>query len=208
MPSDATTLSLATAPAATLSGHPLPVVVTTPPALAPPPPGTFPYTRGLYPEMYRSRLWTMRMFAGFGSPEDTNARFKLLLDQGQTGLSTAFDMPTLMGLDPDHPLALGEVGREGVSVAHLDDMRRLFDGIDLGAVSTSTATGYSIPTRAARLESICFGIVSSRPLSIKCNSCVRFKPEWTSMVTVRLTLIPTEFTMQVYLKDPMPGPFW
>ena len=149
MPSDATTLSLATAPAATLSGHPLPLVVTTPPAFPSPPPGTFPYTRGLYPEMYRSRLWTMRMFAGFGSPEDTNARFKLLLDQGQTGLSTAFDMPTLMGFDPDHPLALGEVGREGVSVANLDDMRRLFDGIDLGAVSTSMTISGPAPVALA-----------------------------------------------------------
>ena len=153
MPSDATTTpqaaSLATAPTATLSGHPLPPVVTTPPAVPPPPPGEFPYTRGLYPEMYRSRLWTMRMFAGFGSPEDTNARFKLLLGQGQTGLSTAFDMPTLMGLDPDHQLSLGEVGREGVSVAHLGDMRRLFDGIDLGAVSTSMTISGPAPVALA-----------------------------------------------------------
>jgi methylmalonyl-CoA mutase, N-terminal domain len=99
--------------------------------------------------MYRSRLWTMRMFAGFGSPEDTNARFRMLLDQGQTGLSTAFDMPTLMGYDPDHPLALGEVGREGVSVACLDDMRRLFAGIDLGAVSTSMTISGPAPVALA-----------------------------------------------------------
>jgi methylmalonyl-CoA mutase N-terminal domain/subunit len=99
--------------------------------------------------MYRSRLWTMRMFAGFGSPEDTNERFKLLLAQGQTGLSTAFDMPTLMGYDPDHPLALGEVGREGVSVAHLGDMRRLFAGIDLGTVSTSMTISGPAPVALA-----------------------------------------------------------
>ncbi|MCS6915211.1 MAG: methylmalonyl-CoA mutase family protein [Myxococcales bacterium] len=100
-------------------------------------PGQFPYTRGIHETMYRGKLWTMRMFAGFGTPEDTNARFHFLLEQGQTGLSTAFDMPTLMGYDPDHPRALGEVGREGVSVACLDDMRRLFRGIPLGEVTTS-----------------------------------------------------------------------
>ena len=87
--------------------------------------------------MYRGRLWTMRQFAGFGTPEDTNARFHYLLEQGQHGLSTAFDMPTLMGYDPDHQLSRGEVGREGVSVCHIDDMELLFDGIDLSTVSTS-----------------------------------------------------------------------
>lgn len=100
-------------------------------------PGEFPYTRGPHPTMYRGRMWTMRMFAGFGTPEDTNRRFRFLLEQGQTGLSTAFDMPTLMGYDPDHALSLGEVGREGVSVSTLDDMRRLFDGIPIGEVTTS-----------------------------------------------------------------------
>ncbi len=100
-------------------------------------PGEYPFTRGPYPTMYRGRLWTMRMFAGFGTPEDTNRRFRFLLEEGQTGLSTAFDMPTLMGYDPDHPLARGEVGREGVSVSSIDDMRILFDGIPLGEVSTS-----------------------------------------------------------------------
>src|SRR5262249_46475707 len=80
-------------------------------------PGQFPYTRGIHETMYRGKLWTMRMFAGFGTPEDTNRRFHFLLEQGQTGLSTAFDMPTLMGYDPDHSRSLGEVGREGVSVA-------------------------------------------------------------------------------------------
>lgn len=99
--------------------------------------GDFPFTRGPHYTMYRGRRWTMRMFAGFGSPDDTNQRFKFLLQQGQTGLSTAFDMPTLMGYDPDHPMSMGEVGREGVAVASLEDMRRLFNGIPLGDVSTS-----------------------------------------------------------------------
>ena len=100
-------------------------------------PGEFPFTRGVYPTMYRGRLWTMRMFAGFGRPEDTNARFKYLLEQGQTGLSTAFDMPALMGYDADHPRARGEVGKEGVSISTLDDFERLFAEIPLGEVTTS-----------------------------------------------------------------------
>ena len=100
-------------------------------------PGGFPFTRGVHPTMYQGRLWTMRMFAGFGSPEDTNRRFKYLLEQGQTGLSTAFDMPTLMGYDPDHSLSMGEVGREGVSVATLEDMEDLFADIPLDKVTTS-----------------------------------------------------------------------
>ncbi|MGH7326438.1 MAG: acyl-CoA mutase large subunit family protein [Candidatus Rokuibacteriota bacterium] len=100
-------------------------------------PGEYPFTRGVYPTMYRGRLWTMRMFAGFGRPEDTNARFKYLLAEGQTGLSTAFDMPALMGYDADHPRARGEVGKEGVSISTLDDFERLFDGIPLGEVTTS-----------------------------------------------------------------------
>ncbi|MBI2014102.1 MAG: methylmalonyl-CoA mutase family protein [Candidatus Rokubacteria bacterium] len=100
-------------------------------------PGEYPFTRGVYPTMYRGRLWTMRMFAGFGRPEDTNARFKYLLAQGQTGLSTAFDMPALMGYDADHPRARGEVGKEGVSVSTLADFERLFADIPLGEVTTS-----------------------------------------------------------------------
>jgi methylmalonyl-CoA mutase, N-terminal domain len=100
-------------------------------------PGVFPYTRGVYPSMYRGRLWTMRQFAGFGMAEETNARFRYLLEHGQTGLSTAFDMPTLMGYDSDHPKSLGEVGREGVAVDSLEDMELLFDGIPLDKVSTS-----------------------------------------------------------------------
>ncbi len=101
------------------------------------PPGEFPFTRGLHPEMYRTRLWTMRQFAGFGTAENTNQRFHYLLAQGMTGLSTAFDMPTLMGYDPDHPMSLGEVGREGVAVSSLEDMEILFRGIPLDQVTTS-----------------------------------------------------------------------
>ena len=100
-------------------------------------PGSYPFTRGPYPSMYRGRLWTMRQFAGFGTVEETNERFHYLLDHGQTGLSTAFDMPTLMGYDSDHVRSLGEVGREGVAVDTLDDMEQLFDGIPLGGVTTS-----------------------------------------------------------------------
>jgi methylmalonyl-CoA mutase, N-terminal domain len=100
-------------------------------------PGVFPFTRGVYPSMYRGKLWTMRQFAGFGTAEETNARFRYLLDHGQTGLSTAFDMPTLMGYDSDHPKSLGEVGREGVAIDSLEDMEHLFAGIPLGEVSTS-----------------------------------------------------------------------
>jgi methylmalonyl-CoA mutase N-terminal domain/subunit len=100
-------------------------------------PGEYPFTRGVYPSMYRGRLWTMRQFAGFGTAAETNARFRYLLEHGQTGLSTAFDMPTLMGYDSDHPRALGEVGREGVAIDSLEDMETLFAGIPLGEVSTS-----------------------------------------------------------------------
>jgi methylmalonyl-CoA mutase N-terminal domain/subunit len=100
-------------------------------------PGSYPFTRGVYPSMYRGRLWTVRQFAGFGTAEETNERFRYLLDHGQQGLSTAFDMPSLMGHDSDHPLSLGEVGREGVAVDTLDDMQTLFGGIDVGDVSVS-----------------------------------------------------------------------
>ena len=100
-------------------------------------PGVYPFTRGVYPSMYRGRLWTMRQFAGFGTAEETNERFRYLLEHGQTGLSTAFDMPTLMGYDSDHPRSLGEVGREGVAVDSLADAETLFHGIPLGEVSTS-----------------------------------------------------------------------
>jgi len=126
----------------TISGQPIEPFYTE--ADAPPDaeerigaPGTYPFTRGPYESMYRGRLWTMRQFAGFGTVEETNERFHYLLDHGQTGLSTAFDMPTLMGYDSDHPRSLGEVGREGVAVDTLADMERLFEGIPLGGVTTS-----------------------------------------------------------------------
>jgi methylmalonyl-CoA mutase N-terminal domain/subunit len=100
-------------------------------------PGEYPYTRGVYESMYRGRLWTMRQFAGFGTAEETNERFRYLLDHGQTGLSTAFDMPSLMGYDSDHARSLGEVGREGVAIDTVDDMATLFEGVDLGEVTVS-----------------------------------------------------------------------
>jgi methylmalonyl-CoA mutase N-terminal domain/subunit len=132
----------------TLSGEPVKELYTEadlPPGIgAHPPaedpigrPGEYPFTRGIYESMYRGRLWTMRQFAGFGTSEETNERFRYLLDHGQTGLSTAFDMPSLMGHDSDHPRSLGEVGREGVAIDTLDDMQTLFSGIDLGEVSVS-----------------------------------------------------------------------
>ena len=124
--------SLRETPFETMSGVPLAPVHGEPPY-----PGQYPFTRGLHAAGYRSRLWTMRMFAGFGTADDTNARFKELLRAGGTGLSTAFDMPTLMGRDSDSPWALGEVGRAGVAVDTLADMEDLFAGIDLGGVSTS-----------------------------------------------------------------------
>src|SRR5213592_1393325 len=100
-------------------------------------PGQDPFTRGIHPTMYRGRAWTIRQYAGFGSAAETNARFRYLLDHGQTGLSVAFDLPTQMGYDSDHPMAAGEVGRVGVAIDSLADMRRLFEGIPLDQVSTS-----------------------------------------------------------------------
>jgi len=108
-------------------------------------PGGFPYTRGIHPTGYRGKLWTMRQFAGFGTPEETNGRYKALLAAGGTGLSVAFDLPTLMGRDPDHELSLGEVGKCGVSVASLADMERLFDGISLGEITTSMTINSPAP---------------------------------------------------------------
>src|SRR5215211_5311265 len=127
-------------PEETLSGIPLKPLYTEEDLPAPEAigrPGEFPYTRGVYESMYRGRLWTMRQFAGFGTAEETNERFRYLLDHGQTGLSTAFDMPSLMGHDSDHAHSLGEVGREGVAVDTTVDMEDLFRGIDLGDVSVS-----------------------------------------------------------------------
>jgi methylmalonyl-CoA mutase N-terminal domain/subunit len=108
-----------------------------PPAVGAEAPGEFPFTRGVHPAMYRLRLWTMRQYAGFGSAAETNKRYRFLLDQGQTGLSVAFDLPTQMGYDPDAPIARGEVGKVGVSIAALEDMADLFEGIPLDRVSTS-----------------------------------------------------------------------
>jgi len=108
-------------------------------------PGQLPYTRGIHPTGYRGKLWTMRQFAGFGTPEETNERYKQLLAAGGTGLSVAFDLPTLMGRDPDHPLSLGEVGKCGVSVTTLADMERLFEGIDLGGITTSMTINSPAP---------------------------------------------------------------
>jgi methylmalonyl-CoA mutase N-terminal domain/subunit len=112
-------------------------------------PGEYPYTRGIYPDMYRKRLWTMRQYAGFGTAEESNTRNQYLLSQGTTGLSVAFDLPTQMGMDPDHPLAAGETGRVGVSIASLADMRKLFSGIRLDQVSTSMTINSTAATLLA-----------------------------------------------------------
>src|SRR5258705_3707088 len=108
-------------------------------------PGGFPYTRGIHPTGYRGKLWTMRQFAGFGTPEDTNARYKQLLKARRNGLSLAFDLPTLMGRDPDYELSLGEVGKCGVNVTSLADMETLFDGIDLAGITTSMTINSPAP---------------------------------------------------------------
>ena len=108
-------------------------------------PGVFPYTRGIHPSGYRGKLWTMRQFAGFGTPEETNQRYKDLIAAGGTGLSVAFDLPTLMGRDPDHPLSLGEIGKCGVNITSLADMERLFDGISLGDITTSMTINSPAP---------------------------------------------------------------
>ena len=108
-------------------------------------PGKYPYTRGIYPGQYRSRLWTMRQYAGFGSAHESNQRYRYLLSKGTTGLSVAFDLPTQIGLDSDHPLALGEVGRVGVAIDSLEDMETLFEGIPLERVSTSMTINATAP---------------------------------------------------------------
>src|SRR5215216_5982352 len=136
----------------TLSGEPIKPLYTAadlPPVDQIGVPGEFPYTRGVYESMYRGRLWTMRQFAGFGTAEETNERFRYLLDNGQTGLSTAFDMPSLMGYDSDHPRSLGEVGREGVAIDSLEDMETLFAGIPLAEVSTSMTINCTAPIALA-----------------------------------------------------------
>jgi methylmalonyl-CoA mutase, N-terminal domain len=115
-------------------------------------PGEFPYTRGIYPTMYRGRLWTMRLYSGWGGPEDTNARFRYLLDQGQTGLSMALDLPTQMGLDSNHPLAAGEVGKVGVAIDSLSDLEAVFEGIRLDRVSTSFTINATAPILLAMYQ--------------------------------------------------------
>src|ERR1700732_5269516 len=121
----------------TISGVEVEPFYEAPPPGEIPPPGEFPYTRGIHRDMYRGRLWTMRQFSGFATPEETNRRYRYLLEQGQTGLSVAFDLPTLMGYDPDHALSSGEVGKCGVSICSLEDMETLFRGIPLGDVTVS-----------------------------------------------------------------------
>ncbi len=125
-------------------------------------PGEYPFTRGIYPTMYRGRLWTMRQYAGYASAEETNRRFRYLIDQGQTGLSVAFDLPTQIGYDPDHPLAAGEVGRVGVSIASLDDLDRLFAGIPLDKISTSM----TINAPAAVLLAMYIALAQRRGISL------------------------------------------
>ena len=134
-------------PFTTISGRPIERLYTAAdvPNRELPEPGEFPYTRGIHPTGYRGRLWTMRQFAGFGTPEETNQRFKELLKAGGGGLSVAFDLPTLMGRDPDHELSLGEVGKCGVSIVSLADMERLFDGIALGDITTSMTINSPAP---------------------------------------------------------------
>ena len=141
-------------------------------------PGAYPVTRGIYESMYRGRAWTMRQFAGFGTAEETNRRFRYLLDHGQTGLSTAFDMPTLMGYDSDHARSLGEVGREGVAVDTLADMEDLFAGIPLDRVTTSMTVNAPAAVVLAQYVSSPRGRVSpprcsaapSRPTSSRSTS--------------------------------------
>ncbi|HUQ99068.1 MAG TPA: methylmalonyl-CoA mutase family protein, partial [Gemmatimonadaceae bacterium] len=129
-------------------------------------PGTFPYTRGVQPSMYRGRLWTMRQYAGFGGARSTNERFRLLLDAGQTGLSVAFDLPTQMGIDSDSPRALGEVGRAGVAIDTVEDMHALLDGIPLDQVSTSM----TINATAAILLSMYIVVAEERGIDRKALS--------------------------------------
>src|SRR5881396_541773 len=124
-------------------------------------PGEYPYTRGIQPTMYRGRLWTMRQYAGFGSAAETNQRFKYLLANGQTGLSVAFDLPTQMGLDSDHPLAAGEVGKVGVAIDTLRDMETVFEGIPLNQVSTSM----TINATAAILVAMYLAVAKKQGLS-------------------------------------------
>ena len=161
----------------TISGHPIEPLYTEEDLAGRDPgerlghPGEFPFTRGVYPSMYRGRLWTMRQFAGFGTAEETNERFRYLLDHGQTGLSTAFDMPTLMGLDSDHGRSLGEVGVEGVAIDTVDDMETLFAGIPLDEVTVSM----TINAPAAIL--LAFYVVAAEEKGIAAGEARRHDPD-------------------------------
>jgi len=126
-------------------------------------PGQYPYTRGIHPSLYRSRLWTMRQYAGFGTAEESNARFRYLLERGQTGLSVAFDLPTQVGLDSDHPLSRGEVGRVGVAIDSLEDMEALFKDIPLERVSTSM----TINATAAILLALYFAVAEKQGADLR-----------------------------------------
>src|SRR5690242_17432730 len=126
-------------------------------------PGLFPYTRGIRPNMYRGRLWTMRQYAGYATAEESNARYRYLLSQGTSGLSVAFDLPTQIGLDSDDPLAIGEVGKVGVAIDSIDDMERLFQGIPLDAVSTSM----TINATASTL--LCLYLAVARKQNVGCD---------------------------------------
>jgi len=170
-------------------------------------PGVYPFTRGVHETMYRGKPWTMRMFAGFGTPEDTNRRFHFLLEHGQTGLSTAFDMPTLMGYDPDHARSLGEVGREGVSVACLDDMERLFRGIPLADVTTSMTINapaiYLLAAYVANAERQ--GVPAAKLRGTIQNDMLKefiAQKEWISPVRPSMRVIRD---MLVYCTRNMPG---
>ena len=129
-------------------------------------PGEYPYTRGVYPSLYRSRLWTMRQYAGFGSARESNARYRYLLAQGQTGLSVAFDLPTQIGLDSDYPLARGEVGRVGVAIDSLDDMEMLFADIPLQRISASM----TINSTGAILLALYFAVAEKQGAELTCLS--------------------------------------
>ena len=134
-------------------------------------PGVPPYRRGIHPGMYRDRLWTMRQYAGFSSPSNTNKRFKKLLDSGQTGLSIAFDLPTQLGLDSDDELSSGEVGKVGVSIDSIHDMRELFSGIDMGSISTSM----TINAPATTLLALYVAVAEEKGISVMMDRCVKIE---------------------------------
>ncbi len=156
-------------------------------------PGEFPFTRGIYPTMYRGRLWTMRQYAGFGSAEETNARYKYLLSQGQTGLSIAFDLPTQMGLDSDHPRAEGEVGKAGVAISSLKDFEILFDGIPLDKVSTSM----TINATAAILLAMYIALGEKQGISYEKLSGTVQNDILKEYIARKTYIFPPEFSMRL-----------